>query len=186
MPVFSLTDEVIFPSPELAGEDGLLAVGGDLGMERLLKAYALGIFPWYSDGSPVLWWSPDPRLVLFPDELKVSRSMRRLIKKEEFKVTFDMAFEDVIENCAVVHKNDDGGTWITDDMISAYVNLHYSGFAHSVEIWHKEELAGGLYGVSMGNAFFGESMFTLRSNASKVAFVKLVERLRRYDFKIID
>ncbi len=186
MPVFRLPDEVIFPPPELAEDNGLLAVGGDLSEPRLLLAYSEGIFPWYSAGDPVLWWSPDPRLVLFPDELKVSRSLRQTMKKGVFRVTMDTAFESVIRNCAEIHRKNDGGTWITGEMIDAYIRLHHSGYAHSVESWFEGELAGGLYGVSLGSAFFGESMFTKKSNASKAAFVRLVEQLTEWNFSLID
>lgn len=186
MPVFRLTDEHIFPPPGLAEDNGLLAVGGDLSESRLLLAYSMGIFPWYSEGDPVLWWSPDPRLVLFPDELKVSRSLQQTINKDIFKITFDRAFDEVIETCSAVHKKDDGGTWITEEMIDAYVHLHRSGYAHSVESWLGGELTGGLYGVALGNVFFGESMFTKKSNASKVAFTALVHRLRENAFSLID
>ncbi len=186
MPVFRLPDEVVFPPPELAEDSGLLAVGGDLSESRLLLAYSAGIFPWYSAGEPVLWWSPDPRLVLFPDELKVSRSLRQTMKKGIFTVTMDTAFESVIRNCAGIHGKNDGGTWITAEMIDAYIRLHHSGYAHSVESWSDGELAGGLYGVSLGSAFFGESMFTKKSNASKVAFVRLVEQLSEWNFSVID
>jgi leucyl/phenylalanyl-tRNA--protein transferase len=186
VPVFRLTDEIVFPSPDLADEDGLLAVGGDLSEGRLLLAYSLGIFPWYSDGMPVLWWSPDPRLVLMPSEVKVSRSLRQTIRKGTYRVTSDTAFEEVMRSCACASRPNDSGTWITDDMIEAYCRLHRDGFAHSVESWYGDELAGGLYGVSLGSAFFGESMFARRSDASKVALVKLAERLKCREGSFID
>ncbi len=186
MPVFQLSDENVFPPPELADENGLLAVGGDLCEERLLLAYSMGIFPWYSGNDPVLWWSPDPRLVLFPDDLKISRSLTQTIHKGIFKVTMDTDFESVIQACATVHRKDDGATWITADMMDAYIDLHKSGYAHSVESWYKGELAGGLYGISLGSAFFGESMFTKKSNASKVAFALLVQQLSKWNFTLID
>lgn len=186
MPVFQLPDEIVFPSPDLAEEDGLLAVGGDLSEGRLLLAYSAGIFPWYSEGSPILWWSPDPRLVLMPGDLRVSRSLRQTIKKGAYKVTFDVAFNDVIRGCAGIRRKDEGGAWITDEMIEAYCRLHEKGFAHSVESWCGGELAGGIYGVALGGAFFGESMFSGKSDASKVAFVNLVERLIKWDFLFID
>ncbi len=186
MPVFRLPDEHIFPPPELAEDNGLLAVEGDLSESRLLLAYSMGIFPWYSEDDPILWWSPDPRLVLFPGELKVSRSLKQTIKKQGFSVTLDTAFEDVIINCASVHRKDDGGTWITDDMMEAYIRLYRSGFAHSVEVWFDKKLVGGLYGVSLGSAFFGESMFTKKNNASKVAFVTLFNQLVSWKFSLID
>lgn len=186
MPVFRLTQELIFPDPSYAVSGGLLAVGGDLSPERLLLAYANGIFPWYSDPDPILWWSPDPRLVLFPDELKVSASLKRVIRKETYKVTVNRAFREVIRACAVVRTKSGEGTWITGEMVDAYVRLHELGYAHSVESWSGDELSGGLYGVSMGKAFFGESMFTTRNDASKVALVHLVGLLRKLDFHLVD
>jgi leucyl/phenylalanyl-tRNA--protein transferase len=186
MAVFRLTNDLVFPPPELAEEDGLLAVGGDLGIERLLLAYTMGIFPWYSGTSPILWWSPDPRLVLFPGELKVSRSLGQTIKRGLYRVTFDTAFERVITCCAESSRKHETGTWITKRMIDAYCRLHGAGHAHSVESWHGDELAGGLYGVALGGIFFGESMFSKRSDASKVAFVKLVEKLVKWNFTVID
>ncbi len=186
MPVFQLVDEIIFPPVELADADGLIAVGGDLSVERLVTAYSEGIFPWYSEGSPILWWSPDPRLVLVPEELKIARSLRQVIKKGVFQVTFDTAFDTVISSCSGVHKDRDGGTWITDEMIDAYCDLYDAGIAHSVESWYGDELAGGLYGVSLGGAFFGESMFNVRTDASKVAFVTLVRQLIIWGYSLID
>jgi len=186
MAVFRLTDDLVFPPPELAEEDGLLAVGGDLGIERLLLAYTMGIFPWYSGTSPILWWSPDPRLVLFPEELKVSRSLRQTIKRGLYRVTFDTAFERVVVGCAEISRKHERGTWITEEMIDAYCRLHDAGFAHSVESWYGGELAGGLYGVALGTVFFGESMFSGRSDASKVAFVKLVGQLATWNFTVVD
>ncbi len=186
MPVFRLNEEIIFPSPEYAEEDGLLAVGGDLSEERLLLAYARGIFPWYAEDSPILWWSPDPRLILIPRELKISRSLKQTIKKGIYEVTMDKAFDQVVRGCAEVHGEKEGETWITQDMIEAYRGLHRSGIAHSVESWCRGELAGGLYGVSLGAAFFGESMFTRRTDASKVAFVSLVRQLVQWDFELVD
>lgn len=186
MSITLLSDEIVFPSPDLAEEDGLLAVGGDLRLERLLKAYSMGIFPWYSEDSPILWWSPDPRLVLFPCELHVSRSLRQIIRKGIFSVTVNSAFEQVMRTCAKVTRDGQSGTWITDEMIKAYTGLHLAGYAHSVEAWHDGELAGGLYGIIMGRIFFGESMFTTMSNASKVAFVTFVEQLAAQGFDLID
>ncbi|MCL5062678.1 MAG: leucyl/phenylalanyl-tRNA--protein transferase [Nitrospiraceae bacterium] len=186
MPVFRLSEDLIFPPPEFSEHDGLLAVGGDLSEERLLLAYSMGIFPWYSEGSPILWWSPDPRLVLIPKELKISRSLRQIINKNTYRITIDSSFDEVIRNCSDVHKKKHGGTWITDEMADAYIRLHKSGFAHSVESWHEGDLVGGLYGVSLGGAFFGESMFSKEPNASKVAFVRLVQQLMEWGFKLID
>jgi leucyl/phenylalanyl-tRNA--protein transferase len=186
MPVFTLSKRLSFPPPHLAIREGLLAVGGDLSIERLLLAYRSGIFPWYSQGEPILWWSPDPRLVLYPDELRVSKSLRRIIKKELFQITFDTAFDDVVQGCADVKRAYGEGTWITNEMKAAYCDLHRQGHAHSVEAWQNENLVGGLYGVSIGRAFFGESMFSRVSNASKVAFATFVENLKRLNFKIID
>jgi len=186
MPVFRLPDNNIFPPPHLSDDNGLLAVGGDLSESRLLKAYSMGIFPWYSEEDPILWWSPDPRLVLFPENLKVSRSLRQSLNRKTFKVTMDQAFDSVISECASVHRKDDGDTWITEDMINAYINLHREGYAHSVETWSEGKLSGGIYGVSIGSAFFGESMFTKVSNASKVAFVSLVNQLINWNFTLID
>lgn len=186
MPVFRLTEELLFPPPELAEDDGLLAVGGDLSVDRLVLAYSMGIFPWYSEGYPILWWSPDPRLVLLPQELKVSRSLRQTMKKGIYTITINRAFGRVIENCAAIRRGRDDGTWITDDMKEAYIGLNKAGYAHSVEAWYEGELAGGLYGVILGRAFFGESMFAKRSDASKAAFVKLVEKLSEQGCELID
>jgi len=176
-----------FPDVELAlmDPDGLLAVGGDLSIERLLAAYRQGIFPWYSEGQPILWWSPNPRAVLFLDELKISKSLTKSLKKPDYHVTFDMAFSEVIKACAA-SRRDASGTWIVEDMKHAYIALHQYGMAHSVEVWHGEELIGGLYGVSVGDAFFGESMFSRRSDSSKIALVYLVMQLRQWDFGFVD
>jgi leucyl/phenylalanyl-tRNA--protein transferase len=186
MPVFSLSDRLAFPPPHLATEEGLLAVGGDLSPERLILAYKNGIFPWYNPGEPILWWSPDPRLVLLPSELHVSRSLRRLLRKHKFQVTFNTRFREVIDACARAKRRAGEGTWITPEMESAYIRLNDLGYAHSVEAWRDGRLAGGLYGVALGRFFFGESMFTNVSNASKVAFVTLVKRLKTLEFKLID
>ena len=186
MPIFRLVEEPIFPPPDYADPSGLLAVGGDLSNERLLEAYRLGIFPWYSDDQPILWWSPDPRLVLDLNDFKISRSLRKILKREIFQVTLDHAFEEVIRACAVVPREAQNGTWITNEMLKAYVNLHGLGYAHSVESWFGGKLAGGLYGVSLGKCFFGESMFHLETDASKVALATLVEKLRSWDFHFID
>lgn len=176
----------MFPPPELSRKDGLLAIGGDLSTERLLLAYQKGIFPWYSNGAPILWWSPDPRLVLYPDELHLSGSLGKILKQGRFSVTLDQAFYRVISECADSERRDQEGTWITKDIIEAYCLLHEEGFAHSVEVWKNEELVGGLYGVSLGKCFFGESMFSRISNASKVGLATLVLLLRKWAFSLID
>ncbi len=186
MPVFRLARANVFPSSDLADPDGLLAVGGDLSPERLMLAYSLGIFPWYGYGSPILWWSPDPRLALYPSELKISRSLARLLRRNIFKVTFDRVFPQVIRECAVVRLEKGEETWLSPEMVEAYIRLHQLGYAHSVEAWYNDRLVGGLYGVSLGKVFFGESMFTRMSNASKFAFVHLVHSLRRMNCEIID
>jgi leucyl/phenylalanyl-tRNA--protein transferase len=176
-----------FPPVELASPEGLLAVGGDLRAERLLEAYRHGIFPWYNPGQPILWWSPDPRAVLFPSNLKVARSLRKTLRRKEFDVSLDTAFRDVMQHCTLPRPgNPAGGTWITPEMIEAYAVLHARGFAHSVESWREGKLVGGLYGVTMGNAFFGESMFSRETDASKVAFVHLVRQLERWGYAFID
>ena len=186
MPVYLLSSDIAFPSPSLTSEDGLLAVGGDLDQRRLLLAYSMGIFPWYAEAEPILWWSPNPRLVLYPEELRISTSLKKAIKKDMFRITMDQAFEQVITACAKIRRGKDEGTWIVQDMIEAYCKLHESGYAHSVEAWQDDILAGGLYGVSLGKCFFGESMFTLITNASKVAFVTLVNYLKSLSFDLID
>ena len=186
MPVFTLTERLSFPPPYLAIKEGLLAVGGDLSVDRLLLAYRSGIFPWYADGEPILWWSPDPRLVLFPDELKISKSLRKVIRQGRFQITFNQHFEAVITGCAETKRAYGEGTWITDEMKSAYIDLHREGYAHSVEAWQDGRLVGGLYGVAIDRVFFGESMFTRVSDASKVAFVTLVKTLGELNFAVID
>jgi leucyl/phenylalanyl-tRNA--protein transferase len=186
MPLYLLDDELWFPPVEEALEDGLLAMGGDLSPERLLLAYRRGIFPWFSDDEPPMWWSPDPRFVLFPDELKVSKSMKQVIKRGEFEFRVNTAFEEVIANCSSVVREDQDGTWITDEIQQAYTQLHRMGYVHSAETWQGGELVGGLYGVRLGNIFFGESMFSKRSNASKFAFIKWVELLKLQGVQLID
>ena len=186
MPVYRLTKEPYFPNPALAREDGLLAIGGDLSIERLVLAYAKGIFPWYSEGEPILWWSPDPRMVLLPQDFRRHKNLRKTVDKGLFEVTFDVAFEQVIRQCAVTRVNEGDETWITVDMIEAYVKMNKLGLAHSVECWQNSKLVGGLYGVSMGGTFFGESMFHLVSDASKVALWHLVDRLITWNFDMID
>ncbi len=180
-------DDLSFPPLETALREpnGLLAAGGDLRPERLLAAYRHGCFPWYQEGQPLLWWSPDPRTVLFPDELHVSRSLRKRMRNGDYRVTFDKAFAEVIQGCAGPRSYADG-TWITTPMQDAYVRLHELGVAHSVEVWQQGQLVGGLYGIAMGELFFGESMFSRATDASKVGFVTLVERLREWGFALID
>lgn len=178
---------VEFPPPEQASPEGLLAIGGDLGSERLLEAYRRGIFPWYSAGQPILWWSPDPRTVLYPDSLRISRSLRKRIRSRRFHVTMDTSFEQVLAGCAAPRRSQaEAGTWITAQMREAYSRLHATGNAHSVEAWLGERLVGGLYGVALGGVFFGESMFSFESDASKVALAWLVAQLRRWGFVLID
>ena len=186
MAVFLLDNDLVFPPPHLADESGMLAVGGDLSEERLLLAYRMGIFPWYSEGEPLLWWSPDPRLILLPEEFHVSQRLSRVIRQGVFRVTMDAAFDSVIRACAEAPRSGQGGTWITEEMIDAYCRLHASGYAHSVECWRGDELAGGLYGISIGNAFFGESMFSRVSDASKAALAALVEQIKSWPFALID
>lgn len=186
MPVFSLGPGTAFPDPRLAGPGGLLAVGGDLRPERLVAAYRQGIFPWYNEGEPILWWSPDPRFILEPDGLYVSRRLARLLKSGRFSATWDTCFPRVISRCAAVHRRLHGDTWLTDEMISAYCRLAGLGLCHSVEIWEAGELAGGLYGVSLGSAFFAESMFHERPNASKAALFHLCRFLRDAGFTLLD
>jgi leucyl/phenylalanyl-tRNA--protein transferase len=188
--MFVLPSESIdfqFPPVDLASPEGLLAIGGDLRTERLLSAYQAGVFPWYNTGQPILWWSPDPRAILFLDKLKVSRSLAKTLRKEKFRVTLDTGFRDVIEACSGERANQETpGTWIHPEMIEAYCELHRKGYAHSVEVWLDNALVGGLYGVSLGGAFFGESMFSRASDASKVALVYLVRQLQRWNFDFVD
>lgn len=186
MTVYRLTKKLIFPPPGLADDDGLLAVGGDLSVERLVLAYSMGIFPWYSDRNPILWWSPDPRLVLIPAELTLSKTLKQTIRQGRFRVTTNQNFEQVIRGCATIRRKGEQGTWITEEMIDAYIRLHKAGWAHSVESWDGEELAGGLYGVMMGRAFFGESMFAKKTDASKVAFAVYSAELAQRGFELID
>ncbi len=182
-----LTPESPFPplNTALANPNGLLAVGGDLSPRRLIEAYRHGIFPWFSEGEPILWWSPDPRMVLFPGELKISRSLRKTLKKDNYEIRVDSAFSEVMQACAQP-RNECAGTWIHAEMISAYAALYEMGLAHSIEVWIGGELMGGLYGVAQGKVFFGESMFSRVSDASKIAFVHLVKQLERRGFRMID
>ena len=186
MPVYQLTEKLIFPPVELAENDGLLAIGGDLSPERLILAYSSGIFPWFSEGDPILWWSPSPRLVIFPDEFKIPKRLSRHIGQKKYAVSMDKAFQQVITACATTDKRKEKGTWITKDMIAAYRLLHDMGYAHSVECWLDDKLAGGLYGIYLGGIFFGESMFSSEPNSSKIALVALVKKLLEWDFDLID
>ncbi len=186
MPVYRLSRELVFPDPNEAEPSGLLAVGGDLGGARLLLAYSMGIFPWYGEGQPILWWSPDPRCVLDLDDFHVSRRLRRVLNQGRFDVTFDTDFRGVIRACASVDRDGQDGTWITPEMERAYVRLHDAGLAHSAECRRGGELVGGIYGVALGRGFFGESMFHRAADASKVALAGLVERLAGWGFHFID
>lgn len=190
-------DHFTFPPVELASPEGLLAIGGDLRAERLLEAYRHGIFPWYNDDQPILWWSPDPRATLFPQQLHISKSLRKTIRKQPYQVSFDRSFYDVIQACAAPRENQvrvdtetgkqqEAGTWILDEMIDAYCNLHEHGYAHSVEVWNQGQLVGGLYGIAIGRAFFGESMFSRESDASKIALTYLANQLCLWQFELID
>jgi len=186
MTIYRLFDEPVFPDPEEADPDGLLAVGGDLSPQRLLTAYSNGIFPWYADDSPILWWSTNPRLVLLPEELHVPRSLRRTLNKGTFRFSLDTDFSAVIHRCACCPRPGQEGTWLVDEMIEAYIMLHELGYAHSVEVWKGDALVGGLYGVSLGSVFYGESMFYHMPDASKAAFAVFVEQLRKWGFSLID
>ena len=187
MPIFRLSEEQIdFPPARLSRSDGLLGIGGDLEPERLILAYKKGIFPWFSENEPILWWSPDPRLVLFPKDIKISKSLRKTIHKDRFKIVVDRDFETTIHLCAKPRKEKNEGTWLVQEMIDAYIRLHHMGIAHSVETWCRDRLVGGLYGLHLGKAFFGESMFSLENDASKVALVALANHLRTNGFHFID
>jgi leucyl/phenylalanyl-tRNA--protein transferase len=184
--MYLLSNDLVFPPVHLADENGLLALGGDLSSERLLLAYRQGIFPWFSKGEPILWYSPDPRMVLFPDKLHISKSMRQLIRKQKFSITINQNTNEVISNCKNIERKDQGGTWITDEMQEAYLKLHKKGFVKSVGVWENNKLVGGLYGVDLGSVFCGESMFSKVSNASKIAFIHLVQHLQKKNYSIID
>ncbi|WP_336518144.1 leucyl/phenylalanyl-tRNA--protein transferase [Pollutibacter soli] len=185
MPIYILDKKMYFPPVTESMPDGMLAIGGDLSVDRLLLAYRSGIFPWF-DGDLPMWWSPDPRFVLFPDELVVSHSMKPLLRKEAFRFSTNTAFDEVIENCSAIPRFGQGGTWITPEMIKAYKHLHARGFAKSAEAWNGDRLVGGLYGIRMGKLFFGESMFSLESNASKYAFIRFVQQLQSEGVVLID
>lgn len=184
MPVYQLSKKIIFPNPLNAEANGLLAIGGDLSVNRLLLAYSNAIFPWYNKGEEILWWAPNPRPVLFLDDFKVSKSLKQSIKK--FEIKFNSNFETVIEMCSTVNRKDQDSTWITDEMKAAYIKLHKKGYAYSVETYYQNNLVGGLYGIALGKVFFGESMFHTKSDASKVALYYLVNLLKQNNFKLID
>ena len=184
--MYRLTDALLFPSPEQASDEGIVAVGGDLQPERVMLAYQKGIFPWFESDDFLLWWSPDPRMVLFPDQLKISKSMRTVLRKKQFEVTFNKAFNQVVEACAKVKRFGQNGTWITPGLMEVYSTLHIQGHAHSVEVWEEGSLVGGLYGIDLGTVFCGESMFSKSSNASKVALIFLVKELKKNKYKLID
>lgn len=185
MPVFILDERLWFPPADEATEDGLLAIGGDLNVERLLLAYKNGIFPWFEEDIP-LWWCPDPRFVLFSDELKISKSMQQVLNKNQFQFKINTAFEDTIRNCKIVKRKGDAGTWITDEVEKAYIKLYKKNYAVSAEAWLNNTLVGGLYGIRLGDIFFGESMFSKVPNASKFAFIKYVEQLKKENVQLID
>ena len=184
--MYYIIKDLYFPPVSEADEEGILAIGGDLNPERLQLAYKSGIFPWFNEGEPILWWSPDPRMVLFPDELIVSKSMRNVLNRKQFIVTFNHNFKEVISNCQKIKREGQNGTWISNEMIEAYCQLHAQGIAKSVEVWQDEVLVGGLYGIDLGHVFCGESMFSKVSNASKVAFISLVNYLIERDYKLLD
>ncbi|MGD1944749.1 MAG: leucyl/phenylalanyl-tRNA--protein transferase [Croceivirga sp.] len=186
LPLHFLGDRIQFPPVGQANDDGLLAVGGDLSTERLLLAYQNGIFPWFNNDDLILWWSPDPRMVLFPEKVKISKSMRKVIQSGDFRLTKNEAFADVLCQCALQKRKGQQGTWITKNMKKAYLELHEKGFAKSYEVWQGDQLAGGLYGLDLGNVFCGESMFSTVSNASKYAFIKMAEELSRKNYALID
>jgi leucyl/phenylalanyl-tRNA--protein transferase len=184
--MYYLSSELVFPPVDQANRDGILAIGGNLSPERLQLAYKSGIFPWFEDGEPIMWWSPNPRMVLFLDELIISKSMRNILNRNVFTVTFNQNFKDVISNCQNIKRDGQNGTWITNYMIEAYCKLNDLGIAKSVEVWQNEKLVGGLYGIDLGHVFCGESMFSLVSNASKVAFIALVNQLKAANYKLLD
>lgn len=185
-PLFFLSDRLEFPSVNKANSDGLLAVGGDLSPERLLLAYQNGIFPWFNEDALILWWSPDPRMVLFPCKLKVSKSMRKVMSGNQFRLTKNSCFERVVEQCSLLKRKGQEGTWITPKMKEAYLSLHNKGFAKSYEVWENDNLVGGLYGIDLGHVFCGESMFSSASNASKFAFIHMVNELKGEGYQLID
>lgn len=187
MPVYLIPEHLhIFPHPETADANGIVGIGGDLDPDRLITAYAFGIFPWYNEGEPIIWWSPNPRFVLFPEKLKIHKSMRPYFNQEKMTVTMDHQFKEVINACQSIRRKKQSGTWITEEMKSAYLELHRLGYAHSVEVWKDGTLVGGLYGISLGKMFFGESMFAVLPNASKFGFIALVQKLKAKGYNLID
>ena len=186
MPVFQLSKKLLFPPPHLAESNGLLAIGGDLSPERLLLAYRLGIFPWFAEGDPLLWWSPDPRLVIFPEEFVIPRRLQRYCRHTEIRTSRDRDFPGVITSCAMLRAETESGTWITEAMRQAYIELHRRGYAHSVECWQGGELAGGLYGIALDRVFFGESMFSKSRSASQFALIELLRFLQERNFQMVD
>jgi leucyl/phenylalanyl-tRNA--protein transferase len=186
--MYLLNELLMFPDPSEADEEGLLAIGGDLSSDRLLLAYQSGVFPWYDEQQPILWWSPDPRMILFPSKFKVSKSLSKTIKNTKFKITFNTSFSEVIKNCSTIKREGQGGTWITQEMEEAYVELHKLGHAQSVEVWNQDALVGGLYGINLPKQkiFCGESMFSTQTDASKVGFYYLVKHLQQKNYKLID
>ncbi len=186
MPLFRLSERLDFPPAWLARSDGLLCIGGDLSAQRILLAYENGIFPWFSENEPILWWSPDPRLVLIPEHINISKSLKKKIKKNSFHLTLDHAFEETILSCAQPRRKKYAGTWLIEEMIEAYIQLHKLGYAHSIETWKEGLLVGGLYGICLGGIFFGESMFSFESDASKIALITLAHHLKQHRFDLID
>lgn len=184
--MYLLNNEISFPDPSTADADGLVAIGGDLSVERLLMAYKMGIFPWYNEDEPILWWSPDPRCVLFPDKLKISKSMKPVINKGVYRFTMNRVFKEVVTLCKTINRKDEQGTWINSDIVEAYTQLHEKGFALSAETWFEGKLVGGLYGVIIGKVFYGESMFSVMPNASKFAFIQLIQKLKKEGLQLID
>lgn len=184
--MYFLSRELFFPSVNHASPEGIVAIGGDLSPERLLLAYRSGIFPWFEDDEPILWWSPPERMVLFFEDLKISKSMRNILNRNTFKITFNTSFREVITNCRTIKRDGQPGTWITDEMVEAYYRLHELGYAKSVEVWQDDKLVGGLYGIDLGHIFCGESMFSKVSNASKIAFIALAKKLEKENYKLLD
>lgn len=185
-PLFFLSDRLEFPDVETANSEGLLAVGGDLSSERLMYGYKNGIFPWFNEDSLILWWSPDPRMVLFPEKIKISNSMQKILKGNQFQLTMNTCFEEIVTRCASIKRKGQQGTWITYNMKRAYLKLHEKGYAKSYEVWEDSQLVGGLYGIDLGHVFCGESMFSTVSNASKFAFIKLAQELGKKNYSLID